>query len=228
MSAILVIDAGTTAFKAVVFDNKLRILGISTQEFEVLHPASGQSELDADAYWQSCMTAVRRALEQAAIDPHSLAAISVTSHTDTFFALDESGRPLGNAILWTDPRAQSCAEDIQQHIGLERIFHATGQTGASSVHFASRLAWFIQNRPELDRKVRHYLQTQDFLIYRLSGQTAMDHTISSCSLLGYLERKEYWPEVLDIVGVDAQKLSRIVAAGDSVGKLTSEASHMIG
>ncbi|MCL5104796.1 MAG: FGGY-family carbohydrate kinase, partial [Armatimonadetes bacterium] len=42
------------------------------------------------------------------------------------------------------------------------------------------------------------------------------------------ERKHISRALLDIVGVDAQKLSRIVAAGDSVGKLTSEASHMIG
>ncbi|MHB9037162.1 MAG: xylulokinase [Armatimonadota bacterium] len=227
MSAILVIDAGTTAFKAVVFDNHLRILGISTQEFEVLHPAAGQSELNADTYWQSCVTAVQHAFKQAAIDPASLAAISVTSHTDTLFALDASGRTVANAILWTDPRAQENADAIQHKIGPEKIFRATGQTGASSVHFASRLAWFIQSRPELDHNVRHYLQTQDFLIYRLCGQAVVDQSISCCSLLGYLDRNEYWPEALDVVGVDAGKLSRIVAAGESAGKLTAEAARTL-
>jgi len=228
MRLILVIDGGTTAFKAAVFDESLRVLGLANREFDIEHPQPGQSELDADAYWSACVEAVRHALHSAEIDPQQIAAVAVTSHTDTLFALDASGRPVGKAILWTDPRAQQQADDIQHRFGLEQLFHLTGQTGASSVHFASRLAWFLQQQPRETERVRYFLQTQDFLLYRLSGQAALDHTIASCSLLGYLEQRGYWREMLDVLGIAEETLSRIIAAGEVAGTLTAEAAHAMG
>ena len=228
MSALLVIDAGTTAFKAVIFDRQMQIVGLASREFEIIHPASNRSELDAQAYWLSCVSAVQEAVNQGAVNPGDIAAVAVTSHTDTLFALNESGQPVADAIFWTDPRAREQADYIQQQISLERLFRTTGQTGAASIHFASRLAWFIENNAELCSNVQHFLQTQDYLIYRLSGQAVLDQSIACSSLLGYLERMEYWPEMLDLVGVNVEKLSRIISPGQIAGTLTDAAAQSLG
>jgi len=133
-----------------------------------------------------------------------------------------------NAILYLDPRAQPQAERIQRQFGLRQLYQETGQTGASSVHFGARLAWFYENRPDLAKQAKHFFQTQDFLIYCLSGQAALDHSIACCSLLAYLERPEYWPEMLAAVGADAMKLSRIVPPGQRVGDLKPAVAKALG
>jgi sugar (pentulose or hexulose) kinase len=228
MPGILVIDGGTTSFKVAVFDELLQLQGLASHEFDVLRPATDRAELDPRAYWSTCVETIREALRNSRLDARHIAAIAVTSHTDTLFALDGAGEPVSNAILWSDPRSQPQAERIQREIGLPQLYRATGQTGASSVHFSARLAWFHDNQGGLAHRVKHFLQTQDFLIYCLSGQAALDHSIACCSLLAYLERPEYWPAMLTVVGADVEQLSRIVPPGQSVGGLKAEVATVLG
>ena len=225
---LLVIDAGTTSFKAAIFDAALQLKGLASREFEILRPTTDRAELNPRTYWSACVDAIREALQSSTLDARQVAAIAVTGHTDTLFALDENDAPVIDAILWSDPRAQPQAERIQRQIGLRRLYRMTGQTGASSVHFASRLAWFRETRGELAGRVAHFYQTQDFLIHCLSGAAAVDHSIACCSLLAYLERPEYWPEMLTLVGVEEKKLSRIIAPGEIAGKLKPELAKSLG
>src|SRR3989339_1951760 len=220
MNFILVIDAGTTAFKAVVFDQNLKIIASANKEFKIINTASNEYELDCDGYWLTCTAAVKEAVKKSSADADKIGCIAVTSHTDTLFAVNENGVPVSNGILWMDARAQAQAERIQKHFGIERLFHMTGQTGASAIHFGSRLAWFIENKSQLTNKVRHFLQTQDYLIYKLSNNPIIDHSIASCSLLSGLQQARYWPEMLNFIGIEPDKLSRIVQPGGFAGNLT--------
>jgi sugar (pentulose or hexulose) kinase len=228
MNYILTIDAGTSEFKAVLFDKNFEISGLARREFGVINPQPGRTEFDTEEYWNTCIKTARDAIKDSSVNPGDISAISVTSHTDTLFVLDEFGKPLSNAILWTDARAVSQAEKIQKYFGLERIFKTTGQTGASYIHFASRLLWFIENNPGLLNKIKYFLQTQDYLIFRLSGVAAQDHSITSSSLLGYLEKKEYWQEMLSFIGVSEEKLCRIISPGGIAGSLTDDAAEKLG
>lgn len=227
MSLILVIDAGTSEFKAVLFNDRLQIVASAGNEFIVDHPAADLSILDAFDYWESCIDTVREAISQGSVNPRDVAAVAVTSHTDTLFALDASGNPVSEAILWTDPRAKDEAQRIQERFGLERIFRTTGQTGASYIHFASRLSWFLVHNQSLTKNVRYFLQTQDYLIYRLTGRAVMDHSVASSSLFGYLEASKYWPDMLDFVGVDPDRLSAIIEPGQIAGELREETARKL-
>ena len=228
MPCILVIDAGTTSFKAAIFNESLRLQRLASREFRVLRPTTDRAELDPQVYWSSCVNTIREALRNSSLDVRQIAAIAVTSHTDTLFALDANGQPVANAILWSDPRAQPQAERIQNQIGVQQLYRVTGQTGASSVHFAARLAWFYENQDGLAKRVKHFFQTQDYLIFCLSGEAALDHSIACCSLLAHLERPEYWPAMLTIVGGEMEKLSRIVQPGQAVGHLKPEVAKVLG
>lgn len=228
MRYILVIDAGTTSLKAAIYDDALQVKGLASREFEVLRPTTDCAELNPEHYWSACVEAIQEALRGNAVDVAGIAAIAVTSHTDTLFVLDENDAPVANAILWSDPRAQRQAERIQGEMGLRRLYRTTGQTGASSVHFAARIARFTETQGDAVRRVARFLQTQDYLIYRLTGQAVVDHSIACCSLLAHLDRPAYWAEMLALVGVEEQKLSRIVRPGAIAGGLKPEIAKLVG
>ena len=104
MQSILVIDAGTTSFKVAMFDESLQLRGLASREFDIIRPTTDRAELAPQKYWSSCVEAIREALGKSPLDPQCVAAIAVTGHTDTLFAIDANGQPVANAILWSDPR----------------------------------------------------------------------------------------------------------------------------
>ena len=71
---VLAIDQGTTGTKAIVIDDRLRVLAEGMREFPQIYPRPGLIEHDPEAIWKSVRLAVRDALRQAKISAGRLAA----------------------------------------------------------------------------------------------------------------------------------------------------------
>ncbi len=221
---ILTIDAGTTAFKAVLFDEELNLLAVGTREFPVNRLANDRAELDAEAYWQACIESIKDAGKHGDISLKEVKVAVVCSHTDTLFPIGKEGQVVRNPIFWVDARAESQAERIGNELGIETIFRKTGQTGIANVHHASKIAWLIENEPDCASGVSCFFQVQDYLIYRLSGARALDRSIACSSALMDIKTGVYWTEMLNIVGVSESQLPEMVDPGTIVGNISFQAA----
>src|SRR5262245_31188053 len=67
MTALLGIDLGTSAVKAVVVDEAGHVLGTGTREIPMEVPAPGRAEQDPERWWSETVTAVRAALDVAGV-----------------------------------------------------------------------------------------------------------------------------------------------------------------
>ena len=61
MAALLGIDLGTSAVKAVVLDEGGQVLGTGTREIPMEVPQPGYAEQDPEAWWSNTVMAVRAA-----------------------------------------------------------------------------------------------------------------------------------------------------------------------
>src|ERR1035437_5634934 len=109
---LLVIDAGTTSFKAVLFDRQLKLLSVAIKEYPVHTPSLGRSELDARSYYQALTASIAEAARKLRVSSADVEAVAVCSHTDTLFPIDDRGNVVRNPILWVDGRASAEARDI--------------------------------------------------------------------------------------------------------------------
>ncbi|HEX2753301.1 MAG TPA: FGGY family carbohydrate kinase, partial [Alphaproteobacteria bacterium] len=119
---IMAIDQGTTSTRAILFDEKGKITGISQKELTLFYPENGWVEQSAEDIWEDTQYVCRAVLNQVGITSADVAAIGITNQRETTVVWDrETGETLYNAIVWQDRRtADTC--DALRDAGHEEVF----------------------------------------------------------------------------------------------------------
>ncbi|MEO5587740.1 MAG: FGGY family carbohydrate kinase, partial [Novosphingobium sp.] len=99
---ILVLDAGTTSTRAIVFAPDGRVVATVQRELVQFYPEPGWVEHDAQEIWGSTLACARDAVDRAG-GPRRIAGVGITNQRETVVAWDtSSGAPLHRAIVWQD------------------------------------------------------------------------------------------------------------------------------
>jgi xylulokinase len=213
---ILGIDIGTSAVKAAAFDTAGNCVSASAVEYDLEKPAPGIVELDPEIYWRSVVSAVRKVLSETASG--SIVSIGVTSQGETFIPLDASGRPVRKAVVWLDSRASEEADEITARFGAQTVYGKSGQTSAGS-SWAALIRWLQKHEPETLKKSVKFLLPEDYIIHRLTGEFATCRGLVTSTLLYDIKKGCVWKEMLDFLGVSADKLPRLLEAGEIAGNV---------
>lgn len=132
------------------------------------------------AHWDGLKKAIAQALDNQLVDPQSIAAIGVTGHGDGLYLLDDSERPLRNAILSLDSRGVEAVNRWRESGVLDQALSLTGQHPYPAAPSAL-LAWLKSHHPEDYRRIRWVLLCKDWIRYKLTGKIATDFTEASLS-----------------------------------------------
>lgn len=112
MKYILVIDAGTTGVRAIIFDRENNVISHAYVEIPTNYPELGWAEQDPTVILDSCINVGKEALSKSKLGSEDIKAIGITNQRSTSLLWDkETGRPVCNAITWQDTRSlQLCKE----------------------------------------------------------------------------------------------------------------------
>ena len=209
---LLGLDFGTTSVKAVLFDEKLRELAASTEDYTV--KTSGNIvELEAEKYWQLLLNAIENIKKQ-----HSVDALAIDTQCETLILTDENGNPVRDAIVWLDNRAEEEAKEIDAHFGRKKVYEVTGQPEITATWPASKLLWVKKNEPEIWAKTKKIFLLEDYLLYKLTGKFVTEKTLQSSTIYFDINNSCYWDEMLDFIGVDKNMLPALLGSGEYVGE----------
>ncbi|HET7716728.1 MAG TPA: glycerol kinase GlpK [Bauldia sp.] len=188
-SHILAIDQGTTSSRAIVFDARMRIVGVAQKEFRQHFPKPGWVEHDPEEIWETVVSTCRAALRKAKVKPSAVAGIGITNQRETTVVWNrKTGKPIHPAIVWQDRRtADACAALRKAGIELE----VTTRTGLllDPYFSATKLAWLLDHvkgaRERAERGELAFGTIDAFLIWRLTGGKvhATDATNASRTML---------------------------------------------
>lgn len=212
---VVAIDQGTTSSRAIVFDDKCRLVCTAQQEFPQIYPADGWVEHDPEAIWQTTLEVTRQAIANAAAKGVEAVAIGITNQRETTVVWERNtGKPIYNAIVWQDRRtAEQC-----------RALHAAGHeaTVASKTGLlldpyfsASKIAWILDNvdgaRSRAERGELLFGTIDCFLLWRLTGGTqhATDATNASRTCLYNIHSGEWDAQLLTLFNVPAAMLPEV-------------------
>jgi len=228
MRYLLGIDAGTTAMKAVLFDQEGRALGRASQEYQLLTPAPDRAEMEPGRYWQACCQCTRSLLQEVGVNPREIAALAISSQGETLVVVNEAGEPLYPAIVWLDNRSQAEADEIRARFGVETVFEVTGQPEITPTWPATKILWLRRHEPQVFGRAHKFLLLEDYLLFRFTGRFVADPCLLSSSLLFDIRRKAWWEEMLDFVGLTPDRLPNVQESGRVVGELTVETAQETG
>jgi gluconokinase len=231
MRFVIGIDIGTTNTKAVAFTEHGEVLASAGASYPVYTDAGGRHELDPGQLLEAVVTALGKVRRQTIsreglAGTEGLAGVSFSCAFHSLIAVDEAGVPLTRAMTWADLRASPQARLLKGSEAGKRIYRHTGVP----IHAMSplcKLLWLKENEPALFRRAARFISIKEYIWWRLFGKYQVDHGIASATGLLDTRSLEWYPESLEIAGIDPGQLSAPVSCMHMESGLLPEARSLL-
>ena len=226
MASVIGVDIGTQSTKAVLVSADGAILAQAQHGYAPDTPRPNWAEQHADVW----LAAVERCVAEVAHGRDDVAALCISSlYGGSGIPVDAGMNPLHPCLIWMDRRAEAQADWVRAHVDLDRLAAITGN-GVDSYYGYTKMMWLRDERPDVWAKTALLLPPNAYVIQRLTGEVAVDH--SSAGNIGgiyELNTRAWSAEMLDALGLPAAMMpTRLVDSADTVGGLTAPAAARLG
>ncbi len=228
MEYLIAIDAGTTKFKGAVFDENGQMTATHTVSYELSTPGKGFVEFKPENYEKILAEVILHLFEKSGIKPAEVSGISIDSQGETMICVDMNGDALCDAIVWLDNRAVAEAEEIKQTFDTKKIYEITGQPEIAATWPACKILWIRKNRPEIFEKTNKFLLLEDYLLFKLTGQYVTERSLISSTIYYDIRKNDWWQDMMELLGINGQKLPRIFDPCQKIGYVSNKASGIFG
>ena len=221
---ILVLDAGTTSTRAILFAADGTLVRTAQRELTQHYPRPGWVEHDAGEIWDKTLACAREAIGD---DGACVAAIGITNQRETVVAWDRtSGEPLARAIVWQDRRTADFCAKLKES-GQEAEVQARTGLLLDPYFSATKMRWLLDNdeavRGANERGDLAFGTVESWLVFKLAqGAHVSDASNASCTLLLPLDEGQFDAGLCDLFGVPRSSLPRVVDTHGPLAECSSE------
>ncbi len=216
--SLLGIDIGTTGCKAAVYSEDGTCLSQAYREYQSLRPGPGLLELDSVAVFGQIKDVITRVAASAEGDP--VKALSISSMGEAMVPVSNDRKILGNSIVASvDSRGAEYIEQLRGKISEEELFRINPNP-LGACYSMPKLCWIRDNQPELYNKADRFLLWGDLILYMLGGEAVAGYSLANRTLLFDIRKEDWSDRLLDLTGIQRDKLGRTVPAGTVVGEVS--------
>jgi glycerol kinase len=207
-----------------VFDRGGQIVSVAQQEFPQLFPSPGHVEHDPEAIWTTQFDTARDAIASAGLTAADLAAIGVTNQRETTVVWErDSGRPIGNAIVWQS-RITAPICDRLKAAGHEALFRKKTGLVVDAYFSGTKVKHILDSVDGLRARAARgevlFGTIDTFLIWRMTGGRCHITDVSNASrtLMFNIHTLEWDDELLTILDVPRAMLPEVRSSSDVYGE----------
>ena len=219
-------DLGTSSVKALLSDTEGNVIGQSSRKVQVTRTEEGFMELDAQFYYEE-ICSVCRELVLLAPEVEHIRAISFSGATGNTMLLDGHYAPLAPAVSWMDMRSVGMDDALYPGYDLNSLYDKVGWPYGGTFPLA-HLGWLKKNKPELWYKTKYFSMLNDFFYYKLCGRLVVDYSKATTFFLQNQKERKWDEEILNLLGIEIERLPALYPPGTSCGKITQVASEQTG
>lgn len=223
--AIAGLDVGTSGSKCTIFHDDGSVSAYSYREYALERSSRGYVELNPDRVWEAVRTVIAEA--SAGHKGGPVRALCITSCGEMGVPVDREGRALYGSMPYTDPRGQEQCDRLIARLGRGEIMTRSGHN-PHPMYSAPKIMWLRDNEPDVYRRMVTFLQYSDFILFRLTGEKAVDWSLASRTLMFNVAKKEWDPVLLDAAGLRADQFPRPVQAGTPVAAVLPSVAGELG
>ena len=114
-----------------------------------------------------------------------------------------TGEPIHRALVWQDRRTAERCEELRE-AGHEPLVRARTGLVIDPYFSATKIEWLLRNVEGADRAV--FGTVDSWLLFKLTGRHATDHTNASRTMLFDIHRRAWDEELCALLGVDPARL----------------------
>ena len=167
----------------------------------------GWAEQSPDMWWIFIQRGIAE-ITAAGFQMAEVGCIGITYQMHGLVAVDASGKPVRDSIIWCDSRAVETGAKAFEGIGKDRCLeHLLGSPGNFT---ASKLAWVKENEPEVFAHIRMFMLPGDYIAYKLSGVISTTETGLSEQMLWDFREGRRADFVADYYGIPHEMIPETV------------------
>ena len=215
---ILVLNLGLKSIRAIVFDEKGKKLKSASKPVHTLLRGN-YVEQDPEEWWQKGIEVIQEATLERDIRK-SIDYITVTSSSSCLVPVNSAGRSVMNSMMVSDKRAIPQAQRLREIPAFQTLSKANQNFVAEPSLMIPKMMWLKEHDPELFEQTKYFLSSNDFLVYRISGEMCTD-VLNAEKFYYDLKTKSYPAALLKAVDIEEATLPPVKQIGFDVGDATA-------
>jgi xylulokinase len=222
------IDIGTQSTRAALLNIEGELIQSASTPLDLQTPRPGYAEQDPQIWWDTTVSNIRRVLSQSSVQPDEIAGIGVSGQMHGTVPIDKKGELLSHGVqLWCDKRSADIVEDFKASSNVEKAYRIAGSPPVAN-WFGFKIKWLQVYQSDIYQRTWKFLLPKDYINFRLTGNVATDWSEASGAFLMDASTKDWSPELVEQVGIDADKLPNIEPSSQVIGHVTKEVANLTG
>lgn len=230
-SYILALDQGTSSCRAIIFNNKFKVLGIEQEEISQFFPKPGWVEQNPLEIWEVQIRVAKNLIKKLDINPEEISGIGITNQRETTVVWDKNtGEPVYNAIVWQDNRTAPLCNELKNTYWKDYINQNTG-LWIDSYFSATKIKWILNNvedaQEEAEKGDLLFGTIDTWLIWKLTNGKvhATDYSNASRTMIYNIKQLEWDDKLLSLFNIPSNILPKVV---DSAGVVGNSSANIFG
>jgi xylulokinase len=219
------VDLGSQSTKAALFGLDGECLAEASVEVALHRPAPGHVEQDPEDFYRSAVTTISSCVTSSGCQPADVEVIGLAGQMAGVLGIDARGHAVTPYDSWLDSRCLAEVRQISERVG-RRLVELTGCP--PMVAHAPKMLWWRRQRPDVYARINKFLVPGAFVAGRLcqlpADESFVDWTYLHFSGLADAGRVSWSPELGSSIGLELERLPRIVAPTERVGALSQGAA----
>lgn len=222
------IDIGTQSTRAALLNIEGELIQSASTPLDLQTPRPGYAEQDPQIWWDTTVSNIRRVLSQSSVQPDEIAGIGVSGQMHGTVPIDKKGELLSHGVqLWCDKRSADIVEDFKASSNVEKAYRIAGSPPVAN-WFGFKIKWLQVYQSDIYQRTWKFLLPKDYINFRLTGNVATDWSEASGAFLMDASTKDWSPELVEQVGIEADKLPNIEPSSQVIGHVTKEVANLTG
>jgi xylulokinase len=218
------IDVGTTGVKAVVVDEKGRLISGAYRAFEIKIEPGGTRLLKA----RELLNKTKEVFgETIMLTGGKIDALCAATFGEAFICLDRNGEIICDPMLFTDRWGEKEYHEAKKKTDAASVARICGLPLSPS-YSLSKILYLKEEHPDIYERIDRVLLIEDFIHYMFTGQNGVDYS-AACRTMFFDARDCEWSgELMTKFGLDKNHYSKPIPMGTVIGNVQEEILNELG
>ncbi len=224
---ILSFDQGTSSSRAILFNDKAKIVAKEQLSFSQFYPHKNWVEQDPWEIYNTQVQVAKDLFRSSKVDIEDIVGLGITNQRETTIVWDRNtGEPIYPAIVWQDKRTEKRCLHIRSKKG-EYIRQKTGLV-VDSYFSATKIQWILSNVEGAQQRAENgelcFGTVDTWLVWNFSGKKKFitDFSNASRTLLFNINTLEWDDDLLEFFNIPKIMLPELVQSSGELAFVDKE------